>query len=225
MTEEITIMYSCSQCGKIYSTRFNLKRHKKEIHESNDMDSLKTEDDESMVDTETSNDERSILSGDENSDSDVGNSVSESQDSNSPEESSTVETDSEYSESDNHDHESQVWDNFLRDAWDMVETDQQQVYRELLQDGENATVAELESYKRILPKYRKAFREVYYKFVEQWMDLKNDHIHNKVMMTKRKFMDEDGMKQDEATRAAIKHRKYLLDNIVPDEPIERLINE
>ena len=62
----------------------------------------------------------------------------------------------------------------------------------------------------------KRFVDAYRSDLLHYIDLKEDPVHNSVMFTKKKMMEEFEMDIDEATKVAINQRKFLILGETPD---------
>ena len=60
-------------------------------------------------------------------------------------------------------------------------------------------------------------RQKYRHFLETWYKLQDNPIHQKVMSTLEKLLDDGGYSQDEAIVAAVRERKYLFDSLFEQE--------
>ena len=62
----------------------------------------------------------------------------------------------------------------------------------------------------------KHFIDAYRSDLLHYIDLKDDSVHNSVMLTKKKMMREFDMDSVEATKVAINQRKYIILGETPD---------
>ena len=106
-------------------------------------------------------------------------------------------------ETKNHEQES-VWTHYANEAWNEMEEICSQ------DDVDEA------NWKSVEKKLNKQFVESYKNDLLHYEALENDETHEAVMKTKRKFMEDDDMDEDEATSAAVKHRKHLIIGQAPD---------
>ena len=79
--------------------------------------------------------------------------------------------------------------------------------------------AEFQASILLLSAYRKRLRILYLQYLKWYRVLKTDHVHKKVMITLRGFMEEDDMDFAEAAEAAINKRKYLLNRLFKYEDL------
>ncbi|KAL9970138.1 hypothetical protein ACROYT_G022465 [Oculina patagonica] len=70
----------------------------------------------------------------------------------------------------------------------------------------------------VIDDLKKKLRGLYLHYVKWIRHLNSDHIHEEVMATLRRYMDDDDMDFEEAAEAAVNKRKFLLNRVF--EPIE-----
>ena len=73
-----------------------------------------------------------------------------------------------------------------------------------------------------LIKRRRILRGKYADFLVWFSTLKRNHIHQKVMATAKKLSEDTTLNfnREEALRLAVHQRKYLLNSIIVEEPME-----
>ena len=117
------------------------------------------------------------------------------------------------------------WEKLKEEALDALEPVYQKQVEPYLEEGVSEEVAEAQAVNDLLPAYRKELRSLYLHYLKWYRCLKQDPIHQQVVKTLRKFMDEDEMNYEEAVEAAVNERKFLLNSLlkevkVPKEPDE-----
>ena len=76
--------------------------------------------------------------------------------------------------------------------------------------------------KALLPVFREKLRRLYLHYLKWFRRLKRDPVHEEVMKTLRRFMDEEeDMDYEEATDAAVDRRKFLLNRIFHPRPVPK----
>ena len=79
-----------------------------------------------------------------------------------------------------------------------------------LEKGASQDIAAAKAMNDLLPAYRKKLQSLYLHYLKWYRCLKQDPIHQQVIKTLHKFMDEDDMDYEEASEAAVNKRKFLL---------------
>ena len=85
--------------------------------------------------------------------------------------------------------------------------------------------AENAAFNALLPVSRRRLRRTYLQRLKWTHHIKNEAMHRKVMTTLRRFIEEDDMVFDEATKWAVAKRKFLLNilmktKLLPDDDEE-----
>ena len=119
----------------------------------------------------------------------------------------------ESTDSDNKDDDSDPWGKLREEAVRDLNSVWEERVEELMMQGLPNEDAEARASNLLLPAYQKRLRTLYLHYLKWYCDLKTDPVHNKVMNTLRRFMEEDEMDYTEATEAAINKRKYLLNRL------------
>ena len=129
---------------------------------------------------------------------------SQEEDSNASETASPHETDME--------NDTAVWKYYADVAWKnaLEETNV------MLHNIEDANDIDEKIKKEWLKTMDKHFIDAYRSDLLHYIDLKEDPVHNSVMLTKKKMMQEFEMDNDEATKVAINQRKYIILGETPD---------
>ena len=63
---------------------------------------------------------------------------------------------------------------------------------------------------QLLPSFRKSIYQLYYDKVCELKQMKKDSVHKRIMITKRRLIEEEDYEDDEALKYAIKRRKFLI---------------
>ena len=180
-------MVECPECGKGFTRRYNMERHRVLAHPCADSeeDSSVTEDPSEEIDpgTEVSDSQRST---DDNSSSDDQSSTDDE------EEDSVWTSIRELS-----------WTPEIDDTFDNKKAD-------LVEGGMSTGDAHQIAYKRILPNLRRNIATNYMKKILEHTKLRQDPIHRQILKTKRKLQEDDDYESEEAMRYAVKKRKYLI---------------
>ena len=92
-----------------------------------------------------------------------------------------------------------------------------QAVKDLRQTGLSKTQAKIRAYNEMLTELQKELRTQYTEHLKWVRKLKDDPIHQAVIDTRNKLMEEEAMDADEAIEAAVNQWKYLLNRVF--EPI------
>ena len=102
--------------------------------------------------------------------------------------------------------------------------------QQFLDRGKSQHYAENAAFNALLPVSRRRLRRTYLQRLKWTHHIKHEAMHRKVMTTLRRFIEEDDMVFDEATKWAVAKRKFLLNilmktKLLPDddeeeEPVE-----
>ena len=80
---------------------------------------------------------------------------------------------------------------------------------QLLEKGASEPVAEAKAFNALLPVFRGKLRRLYPHYLKWFRCLKRDPVHEEVMKTLRRFMDEEeGMDYEEAADATVDRRNF-----------------
>ena len=92
----------------------------------------------------------------------------------------------------------------------------------LLEKGASEAVAQAKAFNALLPVFRAKLRRLYLHYLKWFRRLKRDPVHEAVMKTLRRFMDEEeDMDYEEAADAAVDRRKFLLNRIFHPRPVPK----
>ena len=84
----------------------------------------------------------------------------------------------------------------------------------LQEKGASEAIAEAKACNALLPVFRGKLRRLYLHYLKWFRRLKRDPVHEEVLKTLRRFMDEEeGMDYEEAADTAVDRRKFLLNRI------------
>ena len=82
-----------------------------------------------------------------------------------------------------------------------------------LDKGASRAVAKAKALNVLLPAHRRKLRRLYLYYLKWFRHLRRDPVHQEVMSTLRRFMDEESMDYEEAAEAAVDKRKFLLNRL------------
>ena len=105
-----------------------------------------------------------------------------------------------------------VWNYYADVAWKNALEETNSMLRST-DDNRDIDKKTKKKWMKIMDKY---FVDAYRSDLLHYLDLKEDPVHNSVMLTKKKMMQELDMDSDEATKAAVDQRKFLILNETPD---------
>ena len=128
-------------------------------------------------------------------------------------EESMEESDDEPSE-DEDERMEQHWQLLKNQACNSLEHIYQQKKQKLMEEGHSEDVAEVTAHNQLVPRYQEALAKQYEMYLKVREGMEYDDIHEKVMKTMDKLMDEEDYDADEAIHAAVKRRKSLLKDFV-----------
>ena len=91
--------------------------------------------------------------------------------------------------------------------------------------GASKAVSNSKALNVLLPAHRRRLRRLHIHYLKRCRHLRRDPVHQEVMNTLRRFMDEESMDYEEAAEAAVDKRKFFLNrlferNHFPDEEEE-----
>ena len=146
----------------------------------------------------------------------TGGGVADESDSGDTETDIDVESESETGERETAEEEESETDDSSSDGSDADDDDdagEHWVFNHLLLETENELDEDNPvSYERL----QKLFRKKYADYLVWFNDLRKNSIHKKVMATAREFTDHpEYYDRNEALRAAVRQRKFLLNRLVP----------
>ena len=92
----------------------------------------------------------------------------------------------------------------------------------LVEKGASEAVAQAKAFNALLPVFRAKLRRLYLHYLKWLRRLKRDPVHEAVMKTLRRFMDEEeDMDYEKAADAAVDRRKFLLNRIFHPRPVPK----
>ena len=209
----------CRYCQKSFSRSYNRDRHERQSC----FNQLQKEQEESLtmnaafpeVETNEGEDEMREEDNEENvDDEDEG----ESMDNDDKDDEETVENDSESDSGD-------PWEYLRAEVRDALNPSYVKQVERLLDKGASRAVAKAKALNVLLPAHRRKLRRLYVYYLKWFRNLRHDPVHQEVMNTLRRFMDEESMHYEEAVEAAVDKQKFLLNRVfrkphVPDEEEE-----
>ena len=183
-------MVECPKCGKDFTTRYNIERHRAlaEPCADSEEDSSVTEDPSEEIDPGTE-----VCDSQRNTDD---NSISDDQ-----------------SSTDDEEEDDSVWTSIRQQSWtpEIVDTFYNKK-AELVEGGMSTGDAHQVAYKRVLSNLRWNIAMNYMKKILEHTKLRQDPVHRNILKTKRKLQEDDDYESEEAMRYAVKKRKYLILN-------------
>ena len=187
----------CWYCQKSFSRSYNRDRHgrqscfnylQKEEEESLTMNAAFPE-----VETDEEEDETREEENEENRDDE---DEEESVDSDDEDDEETVENDSESDSSD-------PWENLRAEVTDALNPSYVKQVERFLGNGASRAVAKAKALNVLLPAHRRKLRRLYLYYLKWFRHLRCDPVHQEVMSTLRRFMDEESMDYEEVAEAAM----------------------
>ena len=117
------------------------------------------------------------------------------------------------------DEEADPWRALIDEATAELHTKHSELAQSFKNEGFSEIDAKKQAFAAILPELRKELGNVYMDRLQWMTQLKRDPVHRKIMKTRDAFVAEDEFDPDEALVAAVKKRKFLLEDRqhFPDE--------
>ena len=199
-------MFQCPDCGKEFTRKFNMERHRIVSHEdsNSEADSEESFDHGTVAsDEHDSSDEQESIAdeGDKGDDSDEDEGGDEDGDSSSDSQNST----------DDDDDDDNVWSSIRDLSWTTkLLSTFNETKKEFQNEGMTADEAHQEAYQHVLPKLRRNIMSNYVRKIVDAAKLHKDPVHKKIMSTKRKLQEDDDYEAQEAIKYAVKRRKFLI---------------
>ena len=177
---------SCKFCGKAFNRGFNLRRHE------NEYCPLKSEEREmSETENQSSEDDASSVATDGSQSSMTGDSETEKE-------------------------EPDPWMPMVKEAMQKHEAAFQEMKMNLSQSGLEEETAGETAPSNILPELQKKLESIYLQRLQWIQQLKKDHVHKKMMQTKDALVNDDDFDPEEAMKAAVNKRKFLIKRRLKD---------
>ena len=201
-------MFQCPDCGKEFTRKFNMERHRIVSHgdSNSEADSEESFDHgtEASDERDSSDEQESIADeGDKGDDDDSDDEEDEDEDDNSS-------SDSQNSTDDEGDDDS-VWSGIRDLSWtSKLLSTFNEAKKEFQNEGMTVDEAHQEAYQHVLPKLRRNIMSNYVRKIVDAAKLHKDPVHKKIMSTKQKLQEDDDYEAQEAIKYAVKKRKYLI---------------
>ena len=198
-------MFQCPDCGKEFTRKFNMERHRIVSHgdSNSEADSEESFDHgtEASDERDSSDEQESIADeGDKGDDDDSDGDEDEDEDDNSS-------SDSQNSTDDEDDDDS-VWSGIRDLSWtSKLLSTFNEAKKEFQNEGMTVDEAHQEAYQHVLPKLRRNIMSNYVRKIVDAAKLHKDPVHKKIMSTKRKLQEDDDYEAQEAIKYAVKKRK------------------
>ena len=199
-------MFQCPDCGKEFTRKFNMERHRIVSHgdSNSEADSEESFDHgtEASDEHDSSDEQESIADDGDNDDGDDSDEdEDEDGDSSSDSQSST----------DDEDEDDSVWSSIRDLSWtSKLLSAFNEAKKEFQNQGMTADDAHQEAYQHVLPKLRRNIMSNYVRKIVDAAKLHKDPVHKKIMSTKRKLQEGDDYEAQEAIKYAVQKRKFLI---------------
>jgi hypothetical protein len=132
------------------------------------------------------------------------------------------EHNSDDSEVDDSDHEQPwYWQIIIDEADERHEEERKEIVENLTANGETETDAKQAAYEKILPRLRKELRKILTEKLEWMQAMKQDSYFKKIMKTRKELLDTGDYDWLEATKLALHQRKFLLNDLIPSEYVDK----
>ena len=147
-------------------------------------------------------------------------SETESQTMNSEDDASTTSTSVSESlittdnETETEKEEKDPWMPMVKEAMEKHKSDFEEIKTNLIHSGLDEQSAGEKVYLNVLPMLQKELESIYMDRLLWMKQLKNDHVHKKIMQTKNAFVDNDDFYSEEAMEAAVNKRKFLIKRLL-----------
>lgn len=201
--------YVCSDCDKEFSTLFNLNRHQRKFHDSN-----QTSDSDCMETSGSNSKETSDNESEETSENESGRESEEGSEEHTDEDSdsqtSCENSDGEDSEVNN------PFESMVNEIVIFYEKKLEEIMTGLIDDNVHEHKAFNIAYNQLLPNFRKSLQNLFVDYLLQIEDMKAHPVYKAIMKKVRHF-ESDGYEREEAVKAAVDARKYLFDRLLPKE--------
>ena len=202
-------MFQCPDCGKEFTWKFNMERHRTVSHgdSNSEADSEGSFDygTEASDEHDSSDEQESIADEGDNGDNDDSDDDDEDED--DDDNSSSDSQDS----ADDEDDEDSVWSGIRDLSWtSKLLSTFNEAKKEFQNQGMAADEAHQEAYQHVLPKLRRNIMSNYVQKIVDAAKLHKNPVHKKIMSTKRKLQEDDDYEAQEAIKYAVKKRKYLI---------------
>ena len=197
-------MFQCPDCGKEFTRKFNMERHRIVSHgdsnseadseESFDHGTEASDENDSSDEQESIADERGNDGGDDSDGDEDGDSSSDSQNT-----------------TDDDDEDDSVWSSVRDLSWtSKLLSVFNEAKKEFQNQGMMADYAHQEAYQHVLPKLRRNIMSNYVRKIVDAAKLHKDPVYKKIMSTKRKLQEDDDYEAQEAIKYAVKKKKFLI---------------
>ena len=202
-------MFQCPDCGKEFTRKFNLERHRIVSHgdSNSEADSEESFDHgtEGSDEHDSSDEQESIADEGDNSDDD------DSDDDDKDEDDDDNSRSDNQSNTDDEDDNDSVWSGIRDLSWtSKLLSTFNEAKKEFQNQGMMADEAHQEAYQLVLPKLRRNIMSNYVWKIVDAAKLHKDPVHKKIMSTKRKLQEDDDYEAQEANKYAVKKRKFLI---------------
>ena len=202
-------MFQCPDCGKEFTWKFNMERHRTVSHgdSNSEADSEGSFDHgtEASDEHDSSDEQESIADEGDNGDDDDSDDDDEDEDDDDNSSSDSQDN------ADDEDDEDSVWSGIRDLSWtSKLLSTFNEAKKEFQNQGMAADEAHQEAYQHVLPKLRRNIMSNYVQKIVDAAKLHKDPVHKKIISTKRKLQEDDDYEAQEAIKYAVKKRKYLI---------------
>ena len=199
-------MFQCPDCGKEFTRKFNMERHRIVSHG----DSNSEADSEESFDHGTEASDEHDSSDEQESIADEGDNDDDDSDKDEDEDNDDSSSDSQNS-TDDEDEDDSVWRSIRDLSWtSKLLSAFNEAKKEFQNQGMAADDAHQEAYQHVLPKLRRNIMSNYVRKIVDAAKLHKDPVHKKIMSTKRKLQEDNDYEAQEAIKYAVKKRKFLI---------------
>ena len=209
-------MFTCDICAKTFSRRYNMLRHKRQVHANDfqsESDTLSTSKNTSYSDDE---DGTISINGSESDTLSISEDMNTSSDDTGGNKSNDYSGDEDTmdSSSETEEHE---------DPWmgiiDVTFSKWQPEYKEKVQsymetDGVTVDIARKRAFRDMKGRYRKTIATVFTDTIQWFNAIRKDPVYRSIKKTASDLMLVDDYASEEAWKYATSKRKYLFENIL-----------
>ena len=195
-------MFQCLDCGKEFTRKFNMERHRIVSPEDSNIEADSEESfdhgTEASDEHDSSDEQESIADEGDKGDDDSDEDEDEDHDDNSSSDSQNG--------TDDEDDDDSVWSGIRDLSWtSKLLSTFNEAKKEFQNKGMTADEAHQEAYQHVLPKLRRNIMSNYVRKIVDAAKLHKDPVHIKIMSTKRKLQEDDDYEAQEVIKYAVKN--------------------
>lgn len=109
------------------------------------------------------------------------------------------------------------WQTVVDEANDRHEEERKAMIEKLVSEGEAELTANQIACEKLIPVLKKELRKILSEKLEWMHAIKKDYYFKKILNTRRELLDSGDYDWNEATKLAIRQRKFLLDHLIPSQ--------